>query len=153
MKLGMLRTGTPAARYHRVVGTPRIGHGMKTRQPIGEHPAAFAQVLASPRGEQCVLWDEDDVAMLADMVERVHRHGALAGVQFWYGGYPNYDTFTRELPPGSYSVPVWRNPDRTQEMTRSPAVDLGGARVRFRLVEGEDDTRGRREPAHVVEVR
>ena len=38
-------------------------------------------------------------------------------------------------------------------MTRSPAVDLGRTRIRFRLVEGEDDLRRRREPAHVVEVR
>ena len=51
MKFGMLRTGTPASRHHSVMGTPRIGHGMKTRQPIGEYSAAFAQVLASPYGE------------------------------------------------------------------------------------------------------
>ena len=60
MKLGVLRTGTPAARHHRVVGTPRLGHGMKTRQPITEHPAAFAQVLASPRGELDATEPVDD---------------------------------------------------------------------------------------------
>ena len=38
-------------------------------------------------------------------------------------------------------------------MTRSPVVDPGKARVRFRLVEDEDDTRRRREPVRVVEVR
>ena len=38
-------------------------------------------------------------------------------------------------------------------MMRSLAVDLGGTHVRFRLVEDEDDTRRRRKPAPVVEVR
>ena len=38
-------------------------------------------------------------------------------------------------------------------MTRSPVVDPGRTRVRFRLVEDEDDTRRRRKPAPVVEVR
>jgi dimethylamine/trimethylamine dehydrogenase len=32
------------------------------------------------------LWDEDDVRNLSLMCEEVHAHGALAGVQLWYGG-------------------------------------------------------------------
>ena len=60
MKLGMLRTGPPAPRHHRVMGTPRIGHGMKTRQPIREHPAACAQVLPRPCGELDVAEPLDD---------------------------------------------------------------------------------------------
>ena len=51
MKLGMLCTGASAPRHHRVMGIPRIGHGMETRQPIREHPAAGAQVLPRPCGE------------------------------------------------------------------------------------------------------
>ena len=35
----------------------------------------------------CVrLWDEGDVVNLRHMTESVHRHGALAGIQLWYGG-------------------------------------------------------------------
>ena len=61
MKFGMLRTGTPALRHHSVMGTPCIGRGMKPRQPIGEHPAAFAQVPASSCGEFDAAESFDDL--------------------------------------------------------------------------------------------
>ena len=32
------------------------------------------------------LWDEGDVINLRHTTESVHRHGALAGIQLWYGG-------------------------------------------------------------------
>ncbi len=32
------------------------------------------------------LWDKEDVRSLAVMVETVHAHGALAGVELWHGG-------------------------------------------------------------------
>jgi dimethylamine/trimethylamine dehydrogenase len=32
------------------------------------------------------LWDDDDAANLALMCEAVHEHGALAGIELWYGG-------------------------------------------------------------------
>ena len=88
------------------------GWGVVCTEFCSIHPSALSN-------RQCTLWDEDDVAMLADMVERVHRHGALAGVQLWYGGYSNYNTLTRELPLGPHSVPVWHGPGQTQAMTRA----------------------------------
>lgn len=33
----------------------------------------------------CRLWDEGDVINLRHTAESVHKHGALAGIQFWYG--------------------------------------------------------------------
>ena len=88
------------------------GWGVVCTEFCSIHPSALSN-------RQCTLWDEDDVAMLADMAERVHRHGALAGVQLWYGGYSNYNTLTRELPLGPHSVPVWHGPGQTQAMTRA----------------------------------
>jgi dimethylamine/trimethylamine dehydrogenase len=32
------------------------------------------------------LWDDEDVRNLAAMCDAVHMHGALAGVELWYGG-------------------------------------------------------------------
>ena len=32
------------------------------------------------------LWDEGDVRNLSAMTEHIHKHGALAGVELWYGG-------------------------------------------------------------------
>ncbi len=44
------------------------------------------------------LWDEEDVRSQALMVEKVHLHGALAGVQLWYGGCYISNLLTREIP-------------------------------------------------------
>ena len=40
------------------------------------------------------LWDEEDVRAHALMVEKVHRHGALAGVELWHGA-ASWPTSTR----------------------------------------------------------
>jgi dimethylamine/trimethylamine dehydrogenase len=51
------------------------------------------------------LWDDEDIRSHALMVDGVHRHGALAGVQLWYGGEtPNH--LTRAAPLGVSSLPV-----------------------------------------------
>jgi dimethylamine/trimethylamine dehydrogenase len=68
---------------------------------------------------QCTLWDEDDVRTLGDMVERVHRHGALAGVELWYGGYSTSNALTREISLAPGSMPVWHGPVQTQAMDKS----------------------------------
>ncbi len=34
----------------------------------------------------CRLWDDEDIKVHSLMVDAVHRHGALAGVELWHGG-------------------------------------------------------------------
>lgn len=51
------------------------------------------------------LWDEDDVKNQALMVEKVHSHGALAGVQLWHGGSREGNLLSREIPLGVMSSP------------------------------------------------
>ena len=53
------------------------------------------------------LWDDGDVAALSLMVEQVHRHGALAGVQLWHGGSRITNALSREAPMGVDSLPPW----------------------------------------------
>ncbi len=52
------------------------------------------------------LWDEDDVRSLALMVEGVHRHGALAGVELWHGGAASANHYSREAPLSASSRPA-----------------------------------------------
>ncbi|MEE8218757.1 MAG: FAD-dependent oxidoreductase [Vicinamibacteria bacterium] len=52
------------------------------------------------------LWDEDDVRAQALMVEKVHRHGALAGVELWHGGGTSANLYTREGAIGARSRPA-----------------------------------------------
>ena len=73
---------------------------------------------------QCTLWDEDDVANLADMVDRVHRHGALAGVELWYGGYSSGCRLTRENPLAASSMPTWHGAGQTQAMAKDDIANL-----------------------------
>ena len=51
------------------------------------------------------LWDETDVRANALMTEKVHAHGALAGVELWYGGARSGNLLTREVSVGLGSGP------------------------------------------------
>jgi dimethylamine/trimethylamine dehydrogenase len=66
------------------------------------------------------LWDEDDVRAQALMVEKVHRHGALAGVELWYGGN-SANACSREEARGPWSYPSWywsREPTQSRVMDK-----------------------------------
>ncbi len=46
----------------------------------------------------CRLWDDEDIEVHALMVDAVHRHGALAGVELWHGGNGTANRLTRVTP-------------------------------------------------------
>jgi dimethylamine/trimethylamine dehydrogenase len=52
------------------------------------------------------LWDDEDVRSHALMVENVHRHGALAGIELWHGGSTCSNFDTREESLGPWSRPA-----------------------------------------------
>jgi dimethylamine/trimethylamine dehydrogenase len=74
------------------------------------------------------LWDTDDIRNHALMVDQVHAHGALAGVELWHGGdllgSPN--ALTREVPLGIESRPVGRvyDPVQSRAMDKSDIREL-----------------------------
>jgi dimethylamine/trimethylamine dehydrogenase len=59
------------------------------------------------------LWDEEDVRAHALMVNRVHEHSALAGVELWHGGSTTSNNYSREESIGPWSRPAMR-PDPVQ---------------------------------------
>ncbi len=71
------------------------------------------------------LWDDQDVSALAMTVEKIHDHGALAGVELWHGGAASANHYSREAPLGPSSRPagVW-NPVQTRAMDKSDIRDL-----------------------------
>ena len=71
------------------------------------------------------LWDDDDVSALAMTVDRVHEHGALAGVELWHGGAGSKNFYSREVPLGPSSIPagVW-DPVQTKAMDKRDIRDL-----------------------------
>jgi dimethylamine/trimethylamine dehydrogenase len=50
------------------------------------------------------LWDDDDLANLALMVDAVHGHGALAGIELHHGGAMAYPRESRWPPAGPSSI-------------------------------------------------
>jgi len=75
------------------------------------------------------LWGDDDVRNLRLMTDAVHEHGALAGVELWYGGSRAANMYSRELPLGVDSLPndaLMGMPVQSQAMTRA---DIGTYRA------------------------
>jgi len=64
------------------------------------------------------LWDDGDVRNLGLMAERVHAHGALAGVELWHGGSYVPNLATREPPIGVQSLPSRNDPVQSRRMDR-----------------------------------
>jgi dimethylamine/trimethylamine dehydrogenase len=71
------------------------------------------------------LWDDQDVKALAMTVDKIHEHGALAGVELWHGGAASANHYSREAPLGPTSRPagVW-NPVQTRAMDKADIKDL-----------------------------
>jgi dimethylamine/trimethylamine dehydrogenase len=69
---------------------------------------------------QARLWDEYDVKCLALMVDSVHRHGALAGVQLAHNGAGSQNLYTRLTPIGpSHQASVENQPSHTRGMDKA----------------------------------
>ena len=72
----------------------------------------------------CRLWDDEDIPVHELMVDAVHRHGSLAGVELWHGGNWAANRSTRVTPMSVSGVgrnsayPGWMS------LTRSRAMDL-----------------------------
>ena len=66
------------------------------------------------------LWDDSDMLYLGRMVEAVHRHGALAGIELVHNGQDTGNLYSREVPIGPEPRPVsWlRHPIQTRAMDR-----------------------------------
>jgi len=71
------------------------------------------------------LWDESDIPALALMCDKVHAHGALAGVQLAYAAYYNANKETREVPMAPTARPVSSAlPIQARAMDKADIADL-----------------------------
>ncbi len=96
------------------------GWGVVCTEYCSIHPSSDDLPLPSAS-----LWDEDDVRAQALMVEKVHRHGALAAVELWHGGGTSANLFSREGAIGARSRPSSGiNPVQCREMDRRDIREL-----------------------------
>ena len=71
------------------------------------------------------LWDDGDIRSHALMTEKVHQHGALAGVELWLGGARPQNLFTREVGMDVASLPNAQGfPGQTRTMTKKDLKDI-----------------------------
>ena len=68
------------------------GWGVVCTEYCSIHPTSDDMPYASH-----ALWDETDIRSNALMTEKVHKYGALAGVELWHGGSRASNLHSREI--------------------------------------------------------
>jgi dimethylamine/trimethylamine dehydrogenase len=91
------------------------GWGVVNTEYCSVHPASDDSPYRSAS-----LWDEGDIRSHSLMTEKVHAHGALAGVELFIGGARAPNLLTREIALGVVSMPnVAGNPFQTRAMDKA----------------------------------
>ncbi|MDH5353776.1 MAG: NAD(P)-binding protein [Gammaproteobacteria bacterium] len=81
------------------------GWGIVTTEQCDFHPTGDVQPFT-----ETSMWDDGDVPYLAAMVEAVHEHGSLAGIELVHNGQDSGCLYSREVPIGPEHRPVtWHN--------------------------------------------
>lgn len=68
------------------------GWGVVCTEYCSIHPSADETPYA-----YLTLWDDEDTAQLAVTSDAIHRHGSLAGIELWHGGFHCNNRGTREI--------------------------------------------------------
>jgi len=96
------------------------GWGVVCTEYCSIHPAS--DDLPHPYAS---LWNDDDIKAHTLMTDQVHAHGALAGVELWYGGSRTANLFTNQVAIDVASVPnSWGVPYQTRAMDKSDIREL-----------------------------
>ncbi len=87
------------------------------------HPSADSSPLVEMR-----IWDDRDLPALELMVDGVHGHGALAGIELVYNSYAVASLYTREIPLAPSHLPVQvgghLHPVQCRAMDKGDIADL-----------------------------
>ncbi len=71
------------------------------------------------------LWNDSDINTHRLMTDKVHAHGALAGVELWISGSRSANLMTREVSMDVSSMPNWNgDPFQSRAMTRADIKSL-----------------------------
>ena len=72
------------------------------------------------------MWDEEDIKAMSLTTEKVHDHGALAGIELWHGGAYSANLYSRETPLGPRSMPVGYvdDPIQTRAMDKADIAEV-----------------------------
>ena len=95
------------------------GWGIVTTEQCDFHPTGDVQPFT-----ETSMWDDGDLSYLAAMVDAVHEHGSLAGIELVHNGQDSGCLYSREVPIGPEHRPVtWH-----QHPIQARAMSLGDIR-------------------------
>ena len=99
------------------------GWGVVSSQLCEIHPTSDLEYLPYDR-----IWDDADIPVLANMVERVHAHGALAALQLGHVGIGARNFYSRlpAIGPGSLRNVFPTIPAQSRAMDRSDIREFRG---------------------------
>ena len=73
------------------------------------------------------LWDDRDIPALSRMADKIHEHGALAGIELAYNGMNGPNLYSREVPMGPAHLPVATfsyDPVQARQMDRTDIANV-----------------------------
>jgi dimethylamine/trimethylamine dehydrogenase len=73
------------------------------------------------------LWDKRDIPMLARMMDQIHEHDALGGIELCYPGMGAANLYSRSTPMGPSALPVndgHNTPSQARAMSKRDIADL-----------------------------
>jgi dimethylamine/trimethylamine dehydrogenase len=71
------------------------------------------------------LWDDADIPMHALLVDKVHEHGSLAGIELVHSGMTAANLYVRQPPMGPSHLPVQTtDPVQARRMSKADIADL-----------------------------
>jgi len=77
------------------------GWGVVCTEEVEIHPSGDITPYIELR-----IWDDQDIPALALTAERIHEHGALAGIELCHNGADAPNLWSREVPMGPTALPV-----------------------------------------------
>jgi dimethylamine/trimethylamine dehydrogenase len=102
--------------------------GMKAEGGWGVVNTEYCSIHPSSDDLLCpyaALWDQSDVRAHRIMTEKMHEHGALAGVELWYSGASAANLYTRDVTFDVNSRPSWKgHPYQSRKMDKQDFRDL-----------------------------
>lgn len=96
------------------------GWGIVCTEQCDFHPTADITPFTETR-----MWDDADIGYLAGMVNAVHEHGSLAGIELVHNGHDVGNLYSREVPIGPSHRPVEANnyPGQARAMDKQDIRD------------------------------
>ena len=96
------------------------GWAVVCTEEVEIHPTSEVSPYAEGR-----LWDDADIPALARMVEQVHEHGSLAGIELCHNGRVSANLYSREAAMGVGHMPVVTfDPVQVREMGPGDIADM-----------------------------